>query len=89
MVGGSECDDIKNGRPTMYALLPGAGEEGKGIFLATTLLEEGFLVANALHRLPMLRDHAHRLSRGRRAEEQRKTTRGTHGTRRMSGLWIN
>jgi hypothetical protein len=73
----------------MYALLPGAGEEGEGTFIAITLLQEEFLVANALHRLPTPPDHAHRLSRERRAEEQKKTTRGIHEKTRMSSLWIN
>lgn len=41
MLDVGRCDDIKYGRATMYALLLGAGEEGKGIHVPIALLVEG------------------------------------------------
>jgi hypothetical protein len=36
-----ECDDIKHGCATMYALLLGAGKEGEGMFTPIVPLVEG------------------------------------------------
>lgn len=38
MLDVGECDDIKHGSATMYALLFGAGEEGKGVSTPIELL---------------------------------------------------
>jgi len=38
MLDVGECDDIKHGSATMYALLSGAAEEGKGISTSIELL---------------------------------------------------
>jgi hypothetical protein len=36
-----ECDDIKHGSATMYALFPGAGEEGEGTSSLNCTAREG------------------------------------------------
>ena len=41
MLDVGKCDDIEHGSATMYALLLGAGEEGKGMPTPIELIVEG------------------------------------------------